>query len=70
VIRGTLKTIGQLVKDADIKGAALIYLGEFLNQKETENSHLYSNDYSIGKRYEPTSDRKPVVIDSIKDKQK
>lgn len=42
VVKGTLNDIHQKVKDAGIKKTALILLGDFLNQKEEEESHLYN----------------------------
>ncbi|GMT48669.1 MAG: cobalt-precorrin-4 C(11)-methyltransferase [bacterium] len=42
VIKGTLKDITIKVDDAGIKGNALVFLGDFLHQKETVSSHLYS----------------------------
>jgi len=41
-VKGTLKNIRQSVKDAGITKTALILLGEFLNQEEKEESHLYN----------------------------
>jgi precorrin-4/cobalt-precorrin-4 C11-methyltransferase len=40
VYKGTLHTIAKQTKH--IKGIALIMLGEFLNQKQTQQSHLYT----------------------------
>ncbi len=42
VIKGTLRDIAIKVDDAGIKGNALVFLGHFLQQKETLSSHLYS----------------------------
>lgn len=42
IIKGTLQNIVQKVESTNIKGHALILLGDFLTQKETEPSHLYS----------------------------
>jgi len=39
IYKGTLESIEEKVKH--IKGVALIMLGEFLNQREAEESHLY-----------------------------
>lgn len=39
IYKGTVSDIGEQV--SHIKGVALILFGEFLNQKETEESHLY-----------------------------
>jgi precorrin-4/cobalt-precorrin-4 C11-methyltransferase len=39
IYKGTISDIGEQV--SHIKGVALILFGEFLNQKETEESHLY-----------------------------
>lgn len=55
VIRGALNSIAEKVKDAGIRGAALIFLGDFLDQKEMVESHLYSANYANGQRYEPAS---------------
>jgi precorrin-4/cobalt-precorrin-4 C11-methyltransferase len=41
VVKGTLKTINALVKEHSIKKTALILLGNYLNQQETVESHLY-----------------------------
>jgi precorrin-4/cobalt-precorrin-4 C11-methyltransferase len=42
VIKGTLGDIQKKMEEAGIKRTALILLGEFLNQKETQESHLYN----------------------------
>jgi precorrin-4/cobalt-precorrin-4 C11-methyltransferase len=42
IYRGTIETIANMVKD--VKGIALILLGEFLNQEERVPSHLYNKD--------------------------
>jgi len=39
IYKGTLETIGEQV--SHIRGIALIMLGDFLDQKETQESHLY-----------------------------
>jgi len=39
IYKGTLETIGNQV--SHIRGIALIMLGDFLDQKETQESHLY-----------------------------
>ncbi len=41
VVKGTLETIAKKVQRVNIRGNALILLGDFLYQKETESSHLY-----------------------------
>lgn len=46
VIKGTLENIKQKVEEAGIKRTALILFGEYLNQREKEESHLYTRfDY-------------------------
>lgn len=46
VIKGTLNDIRQKVQEAGIKRTALILFGEYLNQQEKEESHLYTRfDY-------------------------
>ena len=42
IYKGTIETIADMVKD--VKGIALILLGEFLNQEEKIPSHLYNRD--------------------------
>ncbi len=42
VIKGSLSDIEQKVKASGIKRTALILLGEYLNQQEKEESHLYN----------------------------
>lgn len=54
-IRGTLEDIAGKVKDLNIKGAALIYLGDFIHQEGETDSHLYSPRYASEGRYEPAS---------------
>jgi len=43
IYKGTLDSISPMVEH--IKGVALILLGDFLNQKESVSSHLYSKEY-------------------------
>ena len=46
VIKGTLNNIRQKIEEAGIKRTAIILFGEYLNQKELEESHLYTRfDY-------------------------
>lgn len=42
IVKGTLKDIATKIKDAEITKTAIILLGNFLNQSETEESHLYN----------------------------
>lgn len=42
VIKGNIQDIIQRVQDAGIKRTALILFGDFLNQEEKEESHLYN----------------------------
>lgn len=49
VIKGSLSNIKEKVKEAGIKGTALIFFGEYLNQKEKETSHLYNDNPEIWK---------------------
>ncbi len=50
VIKGTLDDIILKVKEANIRGNALIYLGYFLHQKEEFVSHLYNNNPYVWKK--------------------
>lgn len=53
IIRGTLKHLDMLVKDANIKKTALIYVGESLRASETslgKESKLYNKDFKHGHR--------------------
>lgn len=50
IIKGTITTIREKIKEYDIKGTALIFFGEFLNQKELESSHLYHDNPKIWKK--------------------
>ncbi|OGI03279.1 MAG: precorrin-4 C(11)-methyltransferase [Candidatus Melainabacteria bacterium GWF2_37_15] len=46
VIKGTLNNIRQKIEEAGIKRTAIILFGEYLNQQEREESHLYTRfDY-------------------------
>lgn len=47
IVKGTLENIEEKVKEQRIRKTALILLGNFLYQQETEQSHLYSNDYKL-----------------------
>lgn len=53
IVRGRLKNIVELVKNADIKKTALIYVGESLNASEIslgKESRLYHKDFKHGHR--------------------
>lgn len=53
IIRGALKNIAELVKAADIKKTALIYIGESLKASDIglkKESRLYSKDFKHGCR--------------------
>ncbi|MBI5026824.1 MAG: precorrin-4 C(11)-methyltransferase [Nitrospirae bacterium] len=53
IIRGTLKNIAELVKAADIKKTALIYVGESLKASDMglkKESRLYNKDFKHGFR--------------------
>ncbi len=53
IIRGTLKDIVNLVRDADIKKTALIYVGEALSASKKslqKESRLYHKDFKHGHR--------------------
>jgi precorrin-4/cobalt-precorrin-4 C11-methyltransferase len=53
VVRGTLKDIVDLVKNASIKKTALIYIGEALRASEKQlkkESKLYHKDFKHGYR--------------------
>ena len=55
LLSGNLGNIAGKVKRSRIKGAALILLGAFLEQKGVEESHLYSEGYAKKGRYEPAA---------------
>ncbi|MGE5239315.1 MAG: precorrin-4 C(11)-methyltransferase [Chloroflexota bacterium] len=53
IVRGTLGTIVELVKEAEIRKTALIYVGEALRASEAplgKESKLYSKDFTHGYR--------------------
>ncbi len=42
IITGTLGNIEEKLSNTEIKGLALVLVGDYLNQEETEESHLYN----------------------------
>lgn len=50
ILRGTLKTLPDLVKNANIKRQALILIGPFLHADSSARSRLYDSSFSHGFR--------------------